>query len=480
MIRSALSLAALFLAVGCQAVATEEADDSADSTADFSTDGDGNDPQGASGGRVAASSEVWGRRIELHLSDADGAGWASIENGEAKDEAWLDRSFDGGKTWDGRVGKTKIPSGQHAWRTLMYEIDAPAKRLVGALRACGKASDRGEIACTSWLRTTTNTKTPIDAAATALMAQYDAGSGKWPTAGWWNNANALTAIIDYSAATGNKTWDYAVGITFDRNKGHNFTNDYMDDTAWWGLAWVRAFDLTGDARYLDMAKKDTDYLWSFKDDKCGGGVWWSDAKSYKNAITNELFIKLAAAVHNRTPGDTKYLAQADDVWRWFKASGMINGQNLINDGLDGQCRNNGQTTWTYNQGVILGGLVELAKAHDDKAYLAQAKTLADASTTDGTLNPNGVLRESCESSDDHCGRDGPSFKGIYARNLGELNRAMVGRPYGTYLKRQAASLAKAHDSLDQYGVSWTGPIDQLDASRQHSALEALTAAFGGP
>ncbi|MBX3227026.1 MAG: glycosyl hydrolase [Labilithrix sp.] len=476
MSRSFLLLGAcLLLVVGC----ADDAEGVLASADELSAEGDGADPAGASGGgRVAASSSVWGRRVALHLSDADGAGWASIEDGEPGDEAWLDRSFDGGKSWSGgsKLGKTKVPNGQRAWRTLMYEIDVPSKRLVGALRACGKAGNRREITCTPWLRARTNTKTPVDAAATALMAQYDAGSGKWPSTGWWNSANALTAIVDYRAATGNTTWDYAIGVTFDRNKSKSFTNDYMDDTAWWGLAWVRAYDVTRDARYLDMAKKDADYLWRFKDDKCGGGVWWSDAKSYKNAITNELFIKLAAAIHNRTPGDTRYLAQADEVWRWFQASGMINGQKLINDGLDGQCRNNDGVAWSYNQGVILGALVELAKAHDDDGYLAKARELADASTNDRGLHPNGVLREPCEGSADRCGRDGPSFKGIYARNLGELDRALPGRPYRAYLQRQAASLASAHDSLDQYGLSWTGPVDQVDAARQHSALEALIAA----
>jgi predicted alpha-1,6-mannanase (GH76 family) len=40
---------------------------------------------------------------------------------------------------------------------------------------------------------------------------------------------------------------------------------------------------------------------------------------------------------------------------------MINGDGLINDGLNAQGENNGQATWTYNQGVILGGLVALVK-----------------------------------------------------------------------------------------------------------------------
>jgi hypothetical protein len=39
---------------------------------------------------------------------------------------------------------------------------------------------------------------------------------------------------------------------------------------------------------------------------------------------------------------------------------MINSHNNINDGLSLKiCENNGHTVWSYNQGVILGGLVEL-------------------------------------------------------------------------------------------------------------------------
>jgi predicted alpha-1,6-mannanase (GH76 family) len=255
----------------------------------------------------------------------------------------------------------------------------------------------------------------------------------------------------------------------------NFTNDFIDDTGWWALAWIRAYDLTGDPRYLETAKFDTDYMWSSRDDVCGGGVVWHVEHRYKNAVTNELFIKAATSLHNRIPGDEEYLDQALEIWEWFDASGMINDENLINDGLDGEtCENNEDVTWSYNQGIILGALTELYRATDDRSFLDRARVLADASTASAYLHPEGVLTEPCEH--DGCGADGPSFKGVYVRNLAELNGELTGLPYQGYLQRQAASAyTNARNRFDQYGLHWAGPIDYLSAATQHSAAEAQTA-----
>ena len=56
-------------------------------------------------------------------------------------------------------------------------------------------------------------------------------------------------------------------------------------------------------------------------------------------------------------GQQRFAAIADKALSWFLASGMINQKHLINDGLNyNTCKNNNQTTWTYNQGVVLLGL----------------------------------------------------------------------------------------------------------------------------
>ena len=200
-------------------------------------------------------------------------------------------------------------------------------------------------------------------------------------------------------------------------------------------------------------------------------------EKYKNAITNELFIKAAAEIHNRVPDDRSYLRRALTTWRWFKQSGMIDAEHLVNDGLDtASCTNNHQTAWSYNQGVILGALVDLSRATNRPGYLREATVLADASTEAGSLHVNGVLTESCESTD--CGNDGPSFKGIYVRNLGELAQATSSASYRQYLRRHA-QVAHDHDrtSGDEYGIHWTGPPGPVNGATQQSAVDLLVAAL---
>ena len=120
-----------------------------------------------------------------------------------------------------------------------------------------------------------------------------------------------------------------------------------------------AYDLTGDSRYLATARADADHMYAYWNGTCGGGVWWNQSSTYKNAITNELFLLAAARLHRRAPngmGSGSYYDWAFREWQWFRNSGMINAQHRINDGLDANCKNNNGPTWSYNQGVVLGAM----------------------------------------------------------------------------------------------------------------------------
>lgn len=93
-------------------------------------------------------------------------------------------------------------------------------------------------------------------------------------------------------------------------------------------------------------------------------------------------------------------------------TGMRNSQGLYNDGLDfTTCENNGQTVWTYNQGVVASGLAALSVATGDKSYLDIAEVTLDAAFSH--LTQGGILKESCDNAaagGSQCDHDQQIFK----------------------------------------------------------------------
>jgi len=309
-------------------------------------------------------------------------------------------------------------------------------------------------------------------AVTALNGWYNTGKGQWDTTGWWNSANALTAVIHFSSRTNNHTYDSIISNTF--SKHSSYLNDYYDDEGWWALAWIEAYKYTKNGDYLKMAETIYNDIIKGWDNDCSGGVWWDKKKSYKNAIPNELAFQLASSLYIQTK-DNQYLTWANTEWSWFNKTGMINSNHLVNDGLTSACKNNGGATWTYNQGVILGGLINMYEITKTAAYLNEATAIADAALG-ALVNAQGVLRDPCEPN---CGGgDVPQFKGIFVRNLGYLYQQTKNAKYAAFFTKNADSIWNSSArSGNHIGLFWAGPFDAADAARQSSALDALNAAL---
>jgi predicted alpha-1,6-mannanase (GH76 family) len=322
------------------------------------------------------------------------------------------------------------------------------------------------------------------AGAAALQRWYSRWTGRWRSTGWWNAANALTAMTDYTERTGDRTYAWVVSWTFHvaRWQHPHFINRFFDDNGWWALAWLRAYELAGEQRYLAASRRIFDNMITGWDDTCGGGLWWNTDRDYKNAIANQLFLAVAARLHRVCRGaGSFYIDWALRGWDWFSASGMIGPHGLVNDGLTAACENNGKPTYTYNQGVILGGLGDLYEITGDDAYLRQGERIADATlarlTTPAAGPRPGILTEPGESA--MAGRRGDSnqFKGVFVRNLSDFH-IRSGRPaYRDFIIRNAQSLwDNSRNAENQFGLCWAGPFDTADASRQSSALDVLNAA----
>ncbi len=314
------------------------------------------------------------------------------------------------------------------------------------------------------------------AAAAALQARYHAGHYRQTRS--WQSANALQAAIDYMRVTGSRAYLDDVGDAYrSHHSSDRFLGSYYDDEGWWALTWISAYQLTGETRYLEQARDIFADMTGGWDGTCGGGLWWSKARTYKNAIANELFLAVAAWLHVLTPGDTADAAWARREWAWFRGTGMITPSHLVVDGL-AACRPIlSSPAWTYNQGVLIGGLVVLARFTHDAVALRTGRAIVAAVIASPRLSPHGILRESCESAGG-CGTDARIFKGIFMRNLKSLYDVVPDPRYGAYLRANADAVWARDRRGSDFGLHWAGPFDRTDTAVQAAALDILTTQLG--
>lgn len=308
---------------------------------------------------------------------------------------------------------------------------------------------------------------------------YDQGNGQWQGL-WWNSANALTAIADMAALDWNRygnTAKWYFDNTFNKAKADNggvWTNHYYDDGGWWAMCWIRAYDLTNEARYLDAAKDIfEDYLTALGNN-CGG-VYWSKDREYEASIANELYFETATSLANRVRNPrTDYRRYAQENLDWFMGAGLVTSKNVITDGITEDNCVAGGAVFTYNQGVILGGLVEMSKLTNDNAHIDNAHRIANGAI-DYLTDDKGILRE--KEWPGEVDETGAQFKGIFVRKLAELHAASPRDRYADFLRTNAdAVLANARGGDGTIGSKWQGPLDPPSMATQSSGLDLFVAA----
>ncbi|KAF2643886.1 Six-hairpin glycosidase [Massarina eburnea CBS 473.64] len=387
---------------------------------------------------------------------------------------------------------------------------------------------------------------------TALQIWYNAGTGLWNGAGWWNSANAMTVVSNLAKIDSSKTvqdlasrifsntivqapaknpqpgvegtsakrddsiiigsgYNKSIGAddqyitTFPLEWGMNgeyvdvkslpiynpkqaavaasanpsdWLDGFYDDDLWWALGWIGAYDVTKDTKYLNLASGIFKAVTKAWPTNCGnGGIWWSWQKNYANAIANELFLSTAAHLANRVNASDKayYVDWAQKEINWFLSTGMINERGTINDGLNSNCKNNNMTAWSYNQGVILSGLVELNKAAPNSTYLTIASKIAKAAITE-LSDSNNVLHDKCGPL---CGGDASQFKGIFSRGLQALQEVAPDDVFNKSIQANANSIWNNNrDEGNMLSINWAGPfIAPPNATTHSSAMDALVAAI---
>ncbi|KAG1766937.1 glycoside hydrolase family 76 protein [Suillus occidentalis] len=326
---------------------------------------------------------------------------------------------------------------------------------------------------------------------------YNSSTGQYNLGELWTDANTLEDLHNLMLASGSDDYEDAADTSYIAKAALEPNTDWAkflggsnDDAQWiilalWKIADYKSARRQDNSAYISSAAKIYDMIAREWDDTCGGGVWWSTEHTYKNAITNELFLLTSAAGYLRTKNEA-YLENANKPVFAVIASGMRGPNGLFNDGLDLKtCQNNGQTTWTYNQAVVASGLAALYAATGNTSLLDQAEVSLDA--TIGSLTGNGILRESCDLADETCNHDQVLVSGLntvqyYLDNANDTSHIAK---YSQFLGSQYSGiLLHATNSAHDIGSVWyTADQGQSQWSPEASAsgLQAfISAAKYGP
>lgn len=168
----------------------------------------------------------------------------------------------------------------------------------------------------------------------------------------------------------------------------NFTNThiryYFDDNGWFGLAFLDAYEVTDDRRYLNDALKAFRFLavagWDDKD----GGFWWETKHDHKTSEPLAAGILMGARLYGYTRNRT-YLLDAVRWLKWADAHSWNTAKGLY------QRSATDDIVMSYVEGLMAAANEEVCKATGVSAHCARAELVArnslDAFGTDLSWNP---------------------------------------------------------------------------------------------
>ena len=297
---------------------------------------------------------------------------------------------------------------------------------------------------------------------------------------WWN-AHMLDVLVDGYKRTGNEIYlsrMKALLEGIEAKNGGNFKNVFIDDMEWLGIACLRAYKVTADDRYKEVAL----FLWEeikkgWNETHGGGIAWKTDMPDSKNACSNGPAAILALYLYE-IDGDPDHLEWAQKIYDWLKDTLVDPNTGLVWDNINfhnGEAVINRDWIFTYNVGTYIGSANLLYQATGDSGYLEDAVKSANSVVAPGVLTTAGVLKNEGQG-------DGGLFKGILVRYFTQLTlnsdlSSERREKYETFIDFNANTLYD-HGLTSSLlaGPNWRDkPGGRVDLSTQLSAVMLLEA-----
>ncbi|MCH1639384.1 glycosyl hydrolase [Paenibacillus timonensis] len=298
---------------------------------------------------------------------------------------------------------------------------------------------------------------------------------------WWM-AHAVDVLVDGLRRTGDRLYARRLEELYDgllRRNGGAWPNELYDDMEWMALAWLRAYQATGEPRYKEatlLLWQDIQTGWN---EQVGGGIAWQKSQlDYKNTPANAPAVILAARLYQAF-GHPDDWAWAQRIYEWQAANLVDPATGLVWDGMNRTGDGSIDKDWrfTYCQGVFIGASVEMYRVNGEKAFLEAALRTFRVVVQEFTSSETGLLPEEGDG-------DAGLFKGILIRYLVQLAQAVPDhREVAEYVGFQAerAWSRLAAPQQPRFGTDWSrGPAPEatVSLSSQLSGVMLMEAASG--
>lgn len=286
---------------------------------------------------------------------------------------------------------------------------------------------------------------------------------------FWKSAEMFETMVDAYERFGDQKYEDVMSRYFDGfidMKGRNWAgNSYNDDIMWMVIGSARAYLLTGEEKYLDVALENFSLCYNRSaDDTLGGGIWWTTDKGQKNACVNGPGA-IAACLLAESTGLTEYYDKAIFMIDWV-SDHLIGDDGAVLDNMD---KDGKVTGWkfTYNQGTFIGANTMLYEYTGDVKYLERAKKAAayTAAKMGDEIKGNVMSRESSKGD-----ADSLAFKGILGRWLGYLARETGITAYDSWMQDNALSTWRKRNSD---GLMWTDFTEQTAENIQEYQAKTI-------
>ncbi|KAI9329466.1 glycoside hydrolase [Obelidium mucronatum] len=173
---------------------------------------------------------------------------------------------------------------------------------------------------------------------------------------------------------------------------------WNDDILWWAIAVTTAAETFGkdaivakdnvqagmNPTYFTLANTTFHQAWNQWDNACGGGIYWSRARSsgrdpnLKSTITNVQEMEVGARLYAMTKVED-YKTKVDQLLAWLKTSGIIAKDYTVYDGVRStSCGTVSPEIYSYHYGELFAALASMYQTTKTQSYLDEANKLFTA------------------------------------------------------------------------------------------------------